>query len=326
MIAFLKVLFLAVLQGIAEFLPISSSGHLVLAKQLIHFSTPGVTLEIALHAGTLLSVCIFYFATIRTLFVGALKGTAAAWRYLAAILVSMIPCGIVYALFGDKLEEAFENVLFVGPALIFTGLLLLTIRQEKTGEEVTSDQLPATGSDSGPAVTNRQPVADGKTVGSGQKNDDSGQKTNHCELVTPKPCRQQRPGLAAALAIGFGQAVAMLPGVSRSGTTIWVARLLRVPSAEAARFSFLMSVPVIGGAAWMEILHLIDSPTEMATAESVSTTPLWMIVVGAVVAGLVGYASLALLVRMLQRGRFRWFGVYCLVVGVVSTLVFGILR
>ena len=251
---------------------------MVLAKRLIHFSMPGITLEIALHAGTLLSVCVFYFSSLRALCKEALKGASGAWRYLAAIVVSMVPCGLAYALFGDKLEEAFGDARFVGLALIFTGLLLLTIRQEKEPEEA--------------------------------------------EFGTSGSARGVRPRLAEAAAIGVGQAVAMLPGVSRSGTTIWVARLLRIPPEESARFSFLMSVPVIGGATLLEVLHLLDSSAEPASTGAAAATPLWMVGVGAVVSAVVGYASLTLLVRMLRRGKFRWFGVYCLAVGVASTVLF----
>jgi undecaprenyl-diphosphatase len=278
MIDLLKVLFLACLQGIAEFLPVSSSGHLVLAKRLLHVSMPGITLEVALHAGTLLSVCVFYFSSLLALCKGALKGSSAAWRYLAAIVVSMVPCGVAYALFGDRLEEAFGDARFVGLSLIFTGLLLLTIRQKSGPEE---------------------------------------------EAGTSYTGRRERPNLFEAAAIGVGQAVAMLPGVSRSGTTIWVARLLRIPPEESARFSFLMSVPVIGGATLLEILSLFGSSEETTGGtEAAGAIPLWMIGVGAVVSAVVGYASLTLLVRMLRRGKFRWFGVYCLTVGVASTVYF----
>ena len=261
---FLKVVCLAVLQGVAEFLPISSSGHLVAAQHLLRFSVPGVSLELALHAGTLLAVCVYYFGTIRDLVLGALRGSRRAWLYIAAVVLSMVPCAVVLALVGDWLENAFENIRFVGPALLFTGVLLLTTRR---GEA----------------------APDG---------------------VSPKA-----PSLPVAFLIGVGQAVAMLPGVSRSGTTIWVARLCRVDPAEAARFSFLMSVPVIAGGCLLEVLDCIAPPEAMAAADAAAPLPAWMLGAGAVIAALVGYASLCLLVKLLSRGRFWVFGVYCLAVG-----------
>lgn len=268
---FLKVVALAVLQGVAEFLPISSSGHLVAAQHLLRFSVPGVSLELALHAGTLLAVCVFYFATIRELVADAFRGRRAAWLYIAAVALSMIPCGIVVALAGDRLERAFENIRFVGPALLFTGVLLLTTRRNA----------PADAPDAAPAAA----------------------------------APAKAPSLLVALLIGVGQAVAMLPGVSRSGTTIWVARLCRIPPAEAARFSFLMSVPVIAGGCLLELLDYVSVPESMVAAEAASTLPAWMLAAGAAVAALVGYASLVLLVRVLHRGRFWIFGVYCLLAG-----------
>ena len=272
---FLKVIALAVLQGVAEFLPISSSGHLVAAQHLLRFTVPGVSLELALHAGTLLAVFVFYFATIRRLVLDVLRGSRAAWLYIAAVVLSMIPCGFVVALAGDRLEQAFENVRFVGPALLFTGVLLLTTRRNAPADAPDADAADA----------------------------------------PPAEASAKAPSLPVALLIGIGQAVAMLPGVSRSGTTIWVARLCRVSPAEAARFSFLMSVPVIAGGCLLEMLDYVSAPKSMVAAEAASSLPAWMLAAGAAVAALVGYASLCLLVRVLHRGRFWIFGVYCLLAG-----------
>ncbi len=284
---FLKVVCLAVLQGVAEFLPISSSGHLVAAQHLLHFSVPGISLELALHAGTLVAVCVYYFGTIRDLVVGALHGSRRAWLYIAAVVLSMIPCAFVLALVGDWFEHAFENIRFVGPALLFTGILLLTTRRG----EATPDGTP-------PGGTGVPPVQ----IQNGQD--------ARSPAVPPKT-----PSLPVAFLIGVGQAVAMLPGVSRSGTTIWVARLCRVDPAEAARFSFLMSVPVIAGGCLLEVLDCIAPPESMAAAEAAAPLPAWMLGAGAVIAALVGYASLSLLVKLLSKGRFWVFGVYCLAVG-----------
>lgn len=274
----LKVILLSILQGIAEFLPISSSGHLVAAQHFLGFSTPGVSLELALHAGTLVSVCLFYFTAIRTLVCNAVSGSRAAWFYMGAIVLSMIPCGVAYAVLGDWLEEAFENIRFVGPALMATGLLLLTTRHP-TESPRPSPLQPSTS-----------------------------------DLPSSTFSFQFRD----AFLMGLGQMVAMLPGVSRSGTTIWVARLCRVPPAEAARFSFLMSVPVIGGACLLDIPDVLSAMEPVS--EGATVLPVWMLGIGALISAVVGYASLTLLVRMLNRGRFWFFGVYCLLAGLFLTL------
>ena len=265
----IKVTCLATLQGIAEFLPVSSSGHLVLGKSLLGLSSPGNTLEIALHAGTLLSICVFYGASISALARDMCRGKRAALRYALAIAVSMVPCGITYALFGDWLEASFSHPRIVGPAWLVTAAMMFTLPRPQADED--------------PARTILSPT--------------SGEVP-----------------FWTALLVGLGQAVAMLPGVSRSGTTIWVARRCRLPAPEAARFSFLMSLPVIGGATLLTLSKLWE------TAPAETTMSGGALIVGTVVAAVVGYASLALLMRMLSRGRFWVFGVYCAIAGAATTL------
>lgn len=270
MTEFLKVLFLAALQGVAEFLPVSSSAHLVVAKALIGLHSPGLTLELALHAGTLVSVCVFYWRTIRWTLSGAAFGDRAARRYVLSILLSMVPCGIAFAFFGDWVESAFGHHAWFGVGWLITATLLFTIRRtDKCDVESDEDQ-------------SRTPVVPFTT----------------------------------ALCMGLGQAFAMFPGVSRSGTTIWVARRLRLPPVEAARFSFLMSLPVIGGASLLTVIKSLKAGGEAAATTSASgALPVWMLGTGAVIAAVVGVASLSLLVRMLERGRFWVFGVYCALAG-----------
>ena len=278
MTEFLKIASLAILQGVAEFLPVSSSGHLVLGQELLHLQSPGNTLEIALHAGTLLSVCLFYGASISAIAGGMFRGRRAALRYALAVFVSMIPCGIAYAALGDWLEKAFDKPWIVGPAWLFTAALMFTLPRSRKPADAAA--------------------ADG---GIGAR-----------VAVPPEV------PLWAALLTGLGQAVAMLPGVSRSGTTIWVARRCGIPAADAARFSFLMSLPVIGGATLLTLAKL-GSEADAAGAAA-PATPGWMLAAGATISAVVGYISLAVLVRMLRRGRFWVFGVYCLVVGTAATL------
>ena len=281
MTEFLKIASLAILQGVAEFLPVSSSGHLVLGQELLHLQSPGNTLEIALHGGTLLSVCAFYGASICAIAGGMLRGRRTAFRYTLAVFVSMIPCGIAYAALGDWLEETFDKPWVVGPAWLFTAVLMFTLPQSR------------------------------KPAGAAAIDGDIGAKV----AVSPDV------PLWAAFLTGIGQAVAMLPGVSRSGTTIWVARRCGISGSDAARFSFLMSLPVIGGATLLTLAKLGSEADATATAASAApVTPGWMLVVGAAISAVVGYISLAVLVRMLRRGRFWVFGVYCAIVGTAATV------
>ena len=188
----IEVTLLSILQGIAEFLPISSSGHLVLGKNLLGMQELGMRIDIFLHVGTLLAIFAFYFAIIRRIILNL------EWSYMLKVIVSAIPAGIVGVLFKDQLEAAFASPKMVGGALIFTGVVLTATRFLPKGEKDVS--------------------------------------------------------FGRALIMGVAQAVAILPGVSRSGMTLAAARASRVEAEKSAEFSFLMSAPPIAGAALLELL------------------------------------------------------------------------
>ena len=245
---------LSVLQGVAEFLPISSSGHLVLGKALLGMGDMGMRLDIFLHVGTLVAVAAFYWAIIWRV-VRNLE-----WAYMGKILLSAVPAGVVGVLFKDELEAAFASPRMVGAALMFTGLMLTATRFMKAGA---------------------------KDVSWGR-----------------------------AIWMGLAQAVAILPGVSRSGMTLAAARASGVDAEKSAEFSFLMSAPPIAGAA---LLQILDAMKAVDGAAEVS----WgLTIYGGIVAAVVGYFSLKLLVASLKSRWFWLFGPYCFVAGVV-VLVFG---
>lgn len=244
-----EVLILSVLQGVAEFLPISSSGHLVLARRLLGLGEVGMRLDILLHVGTLLAVFAFYLSVIRRIIVNL------EWSYLAKVVVSAVPAGLVGVLFKDELEAAFASPRMVGVALMFTGVVLTVTRFVKRGDRDVS--------------------------------------------------------FLRALAMGVAQAVAILPGVSRSGMTLAAAKASGVEAEKSAEFSFLMSAPPIAGAALLEIMKAFGDGHAAA-----GEIPWGYCVIGALVAAAVGYVSLKLLVKSLK-GRWFWlFGVYCFAAGV----------
>ena len=247
----IEVTILSVLQGIAEFLPISSSGHLVLGKSLLGMSEVGMRLDIFLHVGTLLSIFIFYFSIIKRIILKM------EWSYVAKIVISAIPAGIIGILFKDQIEEM--STLYVGCALIFTGLVL------------SSTKL--------------------------------------------MPAREKGVSFPIAAWMGIAQAVALLPGVSRSGMTLAAARSAGVNGEKAAEFSFLMSAPPIAGAALLEILKACETSAEAGAVQEAS----WgLCIFGAALAAIVGYLALKLLVVSLK-GRWFWiFGPYCILAGVIT--------
>ncbi len=252
---FLDVTFLAILQGIAEFLPISSSGHLVIGQHILKVEDAGLQLDVFLHVGTLLSVTIYYRASLRRII------AERDFNYVGKILLSALPAVAIYALFRDRVDAMFSNAKMVGALLMFTGAVLAGTRFLPVGTKDVS--------------------------------------------------------FLRALWMGLMQAVALLPGVSRSGMTLAAARSGRVEPSKSAEFSFLMSAPLILGGMLLEILKIFrDTGTEVQ--EGVGTG---LLVWGALLSAGVGYFSLVVLVKTLK-GRYFWlFGPYCVTVGLL-TLIF----
>jgi len=242
----LEALWLGIVQGLTEFLPVSSSGHLVMAQALLGLDQPGLVFEVAVHVATLLSVLVVYRERVAFLATGALRGEAEAWRYVAKLGVATLPAVALVLVAGDLLEGLFERPAVVGIALLGTGCILLSTR------------------------------------------------------YTMPAARDPEPGWGAALSIGFAQALAIVPGISRSGSTVAAGLALGVAPAAAAEFSFLMSVPAILGAA---VRSLGDLPAIPASA----VAPM---VVGAVAAGLSGIAAIQLFVRLLRTRAFHRFAYY----------------
>ena len=249
-----QVLILSVLQGVAEFLPISSSGHLALGKSLLGLGETGLRLDVALHVGTLVAVFAFYWTVVRRILV------CREWSYVGKVVLSAVPAGLVGVLLKDQLETAFASTQAVGGCLIATGLILTATRFLPRGEKGVS--------------------------------------------------------VFSALGMGLAQAVAILPGISRSGMTLAAARLAKIDAEKAAEFSFLMSAPPIAGAALLEFLKGLS-----ASAEPTAEVGWGLTAYGCLLAALVGYFSLKLLLKSLKSRWFWLFGPYCIAVGVL-TLVF----
>lgn len=268
MTGLLKVAALSVLQGVAEFLPVSSSGHLVLGRSMLGLGDCGLRLDVFLHVGTLFAVFAFYRSVVWRLASGAFSRDSArraeSWLYAAKVAVSAVPVGLAGVFLKDWIESTAASPRPIGFALLFTGVVLTAMRFIPQGSK---------------GVT-----------------------------------------FARAVAMGLAQAVAIVPGVSRSGMTLAAARAAGVDAAKSAEFSFLMSAPPIAGAALLEVVHSLgagaaDAASAAAAAPEVSWT---LCAVGAVAAAAVGYVSLKALVALLK-GRWFWlFGPYCLAVGAAA--------
>jgi len=256
----LDAVILGLIQGLTEFLPISSSGHLVISKALLGFKTPGVSLEIWLHFGTLVAVLVYFrkkiFILIRFLFnLGGGEGTENR-TLLLALLIGTIPAVVIGITLKPFIESLFAKPAFAAVMLLVTGLILLVTRWAK----------------------NR-----GLSVSMGR-----------------------------GFVIGAAQAAAILPGLSRSGSTIACAMFLGVEPGPAAEFSFLLSIPAVGGAF---LLDLVSSGGALFESGQ-----FFLYLPGALVSFIFGLLSIHYLLKIIRRGRFFYFGFYCLVIGGISLI------
>ena len=280
---FFEAILLGILQGLTEFLPISSSGHLVLAQTFLGLKEPLVFFDVMLHVGTLAAVLVVYREAIGKLAIGGISALASPqlWRkpsatfntsselkFISLILLGSIPTGVIAVLFKDQLESFFHEVRLVSVMLILTGLIL---------------QLPR-------GNTQAKTLRKQDVEGSGTSNGDL--KTWHAPLI------------------GIAQGCAITPGISRSGTTISLALFLGVPAKTAAEYSFLLSIPAILGAVVLKIRDVGDT-----------AIPLHIVGAGMLAAFIVGYIALRFLLAVLNRGKFSLFSYYCIALGLVSLLI-----
>ena len=248
----LEAVVLGVLQGATEFLPVSSSGHLVVGQALMGLDLPGVFFEVAVHVATLVSVLFVYRHRVYELLRGAARRDGEAWGYLGLLILATMPAAVVGILFEGRVEALFESTAAVAVAFLLTGGLLWTSRRALA----------------------REPGG--------------------------------RPGVPQALLMGMAQAFALVPGISRSGTTVVVGLWCGVETERAAEFSFLMAVPAIGGAALLQV------PELMAHGAGVDAGSL---VVGTGVAGITGILAIWSFVALLRKKAFHLFAPYLWVLG-----------
>ena len=272
----LQATILGILQGITEFLPVSSSGHLVAGQALLGLESPGVILEVSLHFGTLLAILVVFWDDLVDLVVHGWKGfvllcrrkpariadSAPRFFTAVAIVVGSIPAGFAGVLLKDYITPFFEGDLTAcGIFLIVTGLMLLATRWALSGD-----------------VAN---------VGPGR-----------------------------GLIVGAAQALALLPGISRSGSTIAAGLYVGLERDTAARFAFLLAVPAMAGAVVLEL-----AGASLGSAEISWPAVVW----GTAVAAVVGWVSLKLLLPIVKKGKLHFFAAYCIPAGSLL-LVYSLLQ
>ncbi len=253
-----QTLLLGVVQGLTEFLPVSSSGHLVVFQHLLGFGEPELLLDTTLHLGTLVAVFIYFRADIARMLREVWPPRAAALRasLLGWVLAGSVPTAFIGLAFREPLEKAFASTEAVGGLLMVTGLIVAATR-----------------------------------------------------LIPQGHGSRDRVGLLTALAIGTAQGVAILPGISRSGTTIACGLLLGLQRELAGRFSFLLAIPAMAGAMVLQL--------DTAELSRVGPGPL---IVGFTSAALTGLLALRWLMRLLRRGALFYFAPYCWLLGLTVLL------
>jgi undecaprenyl-diphosphatase len=243
---YIDTIILAILQGLTEFLPISSSGHLVIGQKLLNINLPGNAFEVALHLGTLMSVITVFRGEIKAIIFNL--SDSSNQYYISALVFGTIPALLVGLLLRDSISLIFDDIRFVSLSLICTGIMLMTSK-----------------------------------------------------FIVK---RNVKLTLFIGLLIGLAQAAAIIPGISRSGATICMGILMGLSAPEAARFSFLLSIPVIIGAGLLTAINIKTIPFGFDIA-----------LLGIFFSYLVGWMSLKWLLTILNSGKLYWFGIYCLIIG-----------
>lgn len=253
-----KAVIVGIVQGLAEFLPISSSGHIVLTQFLLNIKESGIIFEVILHVGTLLSVLLYFWKKLwnmtKSLWIPELKEER---RWIWMLGLATIPAVVlVLTPLGDLFENAYENPVLVSGLLLITGALLLA----------------------------------------------------------PKFIQPKEHGLTwkTALFMGIGQAFAILPGISRSGSTITAGLISGVNPKKAAEFAFLMSIPAILGA----VVKEKDAFSEL------SQNLLTPYLAGAAAAFLSGLIAIKLVMGAIKRGKLEYFAYYCFTAGIIGMVYF----
>jgi len=271
----IEALILGIIQGLTEYLPVSSSGHLAIGQYLFHVDPEkALDFTIIVHIATVLSTCLILWKEIVWLFKDLFKfkwndGT----KYVVNILISMIPVMIVGLFFKDKVETVFgSGLLIVGICLLITAALLAFSYFAKPREK---------------------------------------------EHISP----------LHAFVIGIAQACAVLPGLSRSGSTIATGLLLGNKKEKLAQFSFLMVIPPILGEALLDAKDLFFPSAEEVTAITASAaTPTWVLLIGFFAAFGTGCFACKWMINIVKKGKLIWFAVYCAIVGILAIVLPYILK
>ncbi len=264
----LQAVLLGLLQGLTEYLPVSSSGHLVIASHLLGVDADqNLSFTIVVHVATVLSTIVILWREIWWILRGLFEFKMNdATRYAISIVISMIPIGIVGVFFKDEVETVFGSGIFVVGVMLCVTALLLTF------------------------------------------------------AYYARPRAKESVSYVDALIIGLSQALAVLPGLSRSGTTIATGLLLGNKKETMAQFSFLMVIPPILGEALLDGIKLMGDTTETMAVSTISPIALFA---GFAAAFLSGCLACKWMINIVRKGKLLWFAIYCGLAGILSLIFLG---
>lgn len=297
---------LGVIQGLTEFFPVSSSGHLVMGGAVLGLQVPGILFEVAVHVATLLSVLVVYRLRIWTLIRGCCGlEEQSAWPYVLKLVVATIPAGIVGVVFEDWFEARFDDPIFAGTMILVTGSFVWSTRWVREGvrRAFPVDWLPV-------AVAAVISLLAGTLVPFLAVLAVEGVIMTISRTTASEEWKTE-PTWGGAVMMGIAQAAAILPGISRSGSTVVTGLWRRIDPVAAAEFSFLMSIPAIAGAA---VLKLPDAGAE---GVAIGMMPL---LVGGIAAAISGVLAISLFVALLRKQNFHAFAYYCWAAGALFLL------
>jgi undecaprenyl-diphosphatase len=302
-----EAILLGIIQGLTEFFPVSSSGHLVLGQAILGLEIPGILFDVLVHVGTLASVVIVYRDRIVRLLMGALGRTEEkAWPYILKIGLATVPAVIAGFTLKDFFEARFADPRFAATMILVTGCVVWSSRwaigKARVGPlELLPLAVAAAFSLVGRTIVPFLAVLALQAV-----------LMTVARVSAPKE-KHDEPTWSGALLMGIGQSIAIFPGISRSGTTVLTGLWRRIDPVAAAEFSFLMSIPAILGAAVLQVPDALREPLPVSTQA---------LVFGFLAALVAGVVAIRLFVLLLARQNFHLFAYYCwLAAGLY--LVFG---
>ena len=254
------------MQGLTEFLPVSSSGHLVFSERLLHINRGDIVFEVMVHLGTLFAVFVYFRRQLIDMTISFFKlfssdktdDDKVNLKLIWFLILGTIPAALFGYFLKDMIELAFNSPRWTSGEFLVTGLVLIATIWAK----------------------------------------DKDKAINAWNTVV----------------IGVAQAIAIMPAISRSGSTIAAGMFLGVKKEKVAEFSFLLSIPAIAGAAVLELPNMIK------LIPSISILQVYF--VGTLVSGIVGYFSIAFLLAVIKKGKFFYFGLYCILIGILGLIFF----